>query len=193
MTAISTNSHMGATTLNIILPVALSSFAALSFSFNGTVHENESFLRQIIAESQGFTFIFFACAVMLSWISCKCWDVYRNNTCVNTKTVACLFSLCMIFGLSFSANNSWDFILGGKQQFVISLLVYGGYWYFFDLLVVLAYQFIHNDRLGLFSVTSTPPHTHTTTIHIYYTRFLVYLSHLQYKQRIIFQNLPNHL
>lgn len=150
MTARSTSNHQGALPANIILPAALSFLAAFSFSFSGTVSTNDSLLRQITAETQGFSFIFFACAAMLAWISCRCWESYRSGTCINTKTIAGLFSACMLIGLSYSANNSWDFIFGGTHQFVIALSVFAGYLYFFDLLVVFAYRFIREDRFGLF-------------------------------------------
>lgn len=155
MTARIASNHQGTVPANFILPAVLSFLAAFSFSFSGTVSADESLVRQIIAESQGFSFIFFACAVMLSWISCRYWEIYRSQTCINTKTVAGLFSACMLIGLSYSANNSWDFIFGGTHQSVIALFVFAGYLYFFDLLVVFAYRFIREDRSGLFRTSVT--------------------------------------
>lgn len=144
------NGHLKSLRLDIILPAVLSFLAAFSFSFSGTVSGSESLLGRIIAESQALSFVFFACAVMFAWISCRCWETYRRETCAGTRTVAGVLSACMLIGLSYSANNSWSFIFGGSQQFVIALQVFAGYMYFFDFLIVFAYRFIEEDRLGLF-------------------------------------------
>lgn len=134
------------------MPVVLSLLSVFSFAFNGTVSKDEKLLEQIIAECQGVGFVFFACAVMLIWISVRYWEFYRKNTCTNTKVVAGLLSACMLVGMSYSVNNSWEFIFAGRQQFLIAMIVYGGYLYFFDFLIVFAYKIIHEDRFGVFSV-----------------------------------------
>ncbi len=61
--------------------------------------------------------------------------------------LAILFSLFMIFGYSYSVIGSWDLIFGSIPLFILSILIFIGYFIFFKTIINLIYDFLIKVKL----------------------------------------------
>lgn len=71
--------------------------------------------------------------------------IYENKSCV-IKGLAVLFSVFMIIGISFSSNGSLIFVYGSFAQFLISLLVFTGYYFLFRVFITFLFRNIHGNN-----------------------------------------------
>lgn len=66
-----------------------------------------------------------------------------------TKIISITFSVIIIFGRSYSALNTWDYVLGSKKMFIISWIVCFGYYCLLSKLI----QMIINNALKLVNIS----------------------------------------
>ncbi len=66
----------------------------------------------------------------------------KKETHYTTTILAILFSLFMIVGYSYNVTDSWNLIFGNTKLFLLSIIMFVGYFIFFNASINLLYEFI---------------------------------------------------
>ncbi len=71
----------------------------------------------------------------------------ETKNCLSIVTVSSLFSLFMVFGNSYKLIDSWNLVFGNITVFVISILIYLGYYFIFKTILSSIYDFLEKKNI----------------------------------------------
>ena len=81
--------------------------------------------------------VFIAVALLYA----KFWEQFKKNCKWITHLLAFLFSGFMLIGMSFSMQGSWSFFVGGRNQMIVAVITFAGFFILFDLVLSLIYSY----------------------------------------------------
>ena len=86
----------------------------------------------------------------------KCWKNFCRSCKWITHLIAAMFSVFMLIGMSFSVQGNWTFFTAGRNQILIALLTWAGFFFLFDVVISLLYAygekhpFLHSRNIKKF-------------------------------------------
>ena len=86
----------------------------------------------------------------------KCWKNFCRSCKWITHLIAAMFSVFMLIGMSFSVQGNWTFFTAGRNQILIALLTWAGFFFLFDIVISLLYAygekhpFLHSRNIKKF-------------------------------------------
>lgn len=74
----------------------------------------------------------------------KLYKEINNKSYTSVKVLSGLFSFFMIFGNSYMKTNSWNLVFGSPLLFVISIMIFYGYFIFYKVVLTQIYNVLKN-------------------------------------------------
>lgn len=130
-----------------VLPVIAAFLSAIAVSLTGEYAEADTLMRTFSKEANGISIEKFIILAALSIFYTKVWDRFKESRKWITHFISVFFAVCMLVGLTYSANGSWIFILGNKNQVIISACALIGYFILFDISLSILYQWMVNRSI----------------------------------------------
>lgn len=127
-------------------PIIVGLLTGIAVSVNGDASEGASFLDTLSRECNGIGIDKIIVCTAVIWFYKNQWQLLYEIKSYAIKVIAALFSVFMIIGISFSSNGSLIFVTKSFQQFLVSAVVFIGYYYLFRLLITFLFCYISANK-----------------------------------------------
>ena len=112
----------------------------MSLSIEGEVSEFPSFISILCNECNGIGLDKLIVCIAVIFFYKKQWHLLYEIKSFIIKSLTVLFSVFMVIGISFSSNGSFVFINGSFSQFIVSVLVFVGYYCLFNVSITFLFK-----------------------------------------------------
>ena len=125
--------------------LALLSSMSLAVTVSKLAYGETSLIGLFSDEVSGLGFAYLVVFVALSAFYLNFWDRFTSSCKWIAHLVAAVLSIFTVFGLSYAALDSWDFIFGSPADFAFALIVFAGYFVLFDVCLSCLYAYLASD------------------------------------------------
>lgn len=114
-------------------PVLCGIASGIALSVDGKAEEGASFIGILANECNGIGMDKMMLTLVIIHVYQRRWYLVREIKSRAVRSVAVFFSVFMLIGISFSCNGNLSFITGSFSRFIISIIVFQGYYYIFRM------------------------------------------------------------
>ena len=143
------------------LPVIAAILTVFALSMTGLYagsadNPGETFLSLCKKEMTGIGIDKLVVLIAIIALYMKCWRNFCRSCKWITHLIAAMFSVFMLIGMSFSVQGNWSFFTAGRNQILIALLTWAGFFFLFDIVISLLYAygekhpFLHSRNIKKF-------------------------------------------
>ena len=143
------------------LPVIAAILTVFALSMTGLYagsadNPGETFLSLCKKEMTGIGIDKLVVLIAIIALYMKCWRNFCRSCKWITHLIAAMFSVFMLIGMSFSVQGNWTFFTAGRNQILIALLTWAGFFFLFDIVISLLYAygekhpFLHSRNIKKF-------------------------------------------
>lgn len=144
-------------TMNAV-SLLLALVSVLALSSTGIVSKSTSITHIVVDSVDGTALPIGMLSIAILALHRKIFRVVQQCGKAITHTLALIFALCTLIGMSFSQMGNSSFILQNIKQSFVALLVLLGYFYLFDVVICFAFNGLENNQIGIKYVTNDKMH-----------------------------------
>lgn len=130
-----------------LIPVIIGLLSTIAISMSGNISQRASFKQMLLEEINGVGLDKLIILIALIVFFIKFWNDFIESVNWITHTLATLFSIFTLIGLSYSKLGNWDFIFANFRQFLIAVIAFAGYFLLFDACLGLLYSFLTKKNI----------------------------------------------
>ena len=130
-----------------LIPVIIGLLSTIAISMSGNISQRASFKQMLLEEINGVGLDKLIILIALIVFFIKFWNDFIESVNWITHTLATLFSIFTLIGLSYSKLGNWNFIFANFRQFLIAVIAFAGYFLLFDACLGLLYSFLTKKNI----------------------------------------------
>ena len=162
-----------------IMPVLAAFLTILALAMTGLYAGSEDYAGDTLfyllrEEMTGIGLDKFIVFIAVALLYAKFWEQFKKNCKWITHLLAFLFSGFMLIGMSFSMQGNWSFFVGGRNQMIVAVITFAGFFILFDLVLSLIYSY--GEKHCFVSAKEQKPFPAFMEKHYFLVAFLLILA-----------------